>query len=127
MKKTAYLLALFLFFSACEEEEKLPDYLLSEERFTEVLTEVQIAESIVRLGYHRYPDSLYRNDSIYGAAFRKMEISQAIFDSNMNYYLDHPKQLAKIYDQVLINLSTRTAELKAKQVPLLEDLPKETP
>lgn len=121
MKNLIIGLLFFSFFSACKKAEKLPDYLLSEDKFTEVLTEVQIAESIVRLGYHRYPDSLYRNDSIYSAAFRKLEISQAIFDSNMNFYLDHPKQLAKIYDQVLVNLSTRTAELKAKQEPQIEE------
>ena len=109
------------FFAACEEEEKIPDNILSKEKFTEALTEVQIAESIVRLGYHRYPDSLYRNDSIYSSAFRKLKITQAIFDSNMNYYLSRPVELEKIYDQVIVNLSTRTAELKVKEVSVPQD------
>ena len=121
MKKLILGFVLLGLFTACEEEEKIPDYVLSKEKFTEVLTEVQIAESIVRLGYHRFPDSLYRNDSIYSAAFRKMEVSQAIFDSNMNYYLGFPNEMEKIYDQVIVNLSRRTAKLKVKEETSKED------
>lgn len=115
MKKLLILLFAISSLFSCESEEKKPDYVWSEERFTEVLTELQMAESVVRLGYNRLPDSLYLNDSIYNAAFRKVNTNKVEFDSNMNYYLQRPEQLEKIYDQVIVNLSTRLGELKAKQ------------
>ncbi len=107
----------FILFS-CEEEENVPDYLLEEAKFIEVLTDLQKAESIVRLGYNRYSDSIYLNDSVYSALFRSQKISRADFDSSMNYYLDRPEQLENIYKQVIESLSKESAELKAKRKEL---------
>ncbi len=104
----------FILFS-CEEEEKVPDYLLDEAKFIEVLTDLQKAESIVRLGYNRYSDSIYLNDSVYSALFRFQKIRRVDFDSSMNYYLNRPEQLEGIYAQVIENLSKESAELKAKR------------
>jgi len=117
-------IASFIFFSiflfSCGNQEDEPDYIWTEEKFTDVLTEVQLAEGIVRLGYHRSSDSAYLNDSIYSAVFRKMEVNQAEFDSNYNYLLKHPERLEKIYENVITNLSTRSAELDGKEAPLEE-------
>lgn len=118
MKKYSVLFVLMGFFLACEQEIKTPEYLLEEAKFVEVLTQLQKAESIVRLGYNRHPDSIYLNDSVYSALFRASEVKRADFDSSMNYYLDHPEQMEGIYDQVLENLSKESAELKAKRKKL---------
>ncbi|MEQ8908344.1 MAG: DUF4296 domain-containing protein [Vicingaceae bacterium] len=115
MRQQAYLSLLIIvsvFLYACQEEEKKPDYLLEEDRFVEVLTEFQLAEAVVRLGYHRTKDSMYYNDSIYQAVFQKVNLSEAEFDSNYHYYLERPKELEKIYEKVITNLSQRTAELE---------------
>ena len=102
-------------FSCGENEDQKPDYLWEEEHFIEVLTEFQKAESIVRLGYHKFPDSIYSKDSIYQAFFEKMEISGAELDSNYRYYLRDPEKMEKIYDQVIINLSEQAAELEKEK------------
>ena len=110
MKSVLIIFGFMVLMTSCESEEQIPDYVMSEERFAEVLTEVQIAETIVRLGYHRNSDSLYLNDSIYGSALKKMEVSKADFDSNMTYYLNNPEKFERVYDLVLNTLSTRSAE-----------------
>lgn len=115
MKKYIVILVACLTFGACEEEEKTPDYIISEEKFVEVLTDIQKAESIVRLGYTRSADSSYVNDSVYAAVFRKQGVSRADFDSSMNHYLNNLDQMEGIYDQVLENISKESAELKAKR------------
>ena len=99
----------------CEEQEEMPDYLWTKERFTEVLTEMQIAESMLRLGIHKKRDSIVLRDSIYSSLFRKLNISRADFDSNYTYYLRRPDELGKIYDQVLVNLSEQSASLKREK------------
>jgi hypothetical protein len=101
-------------FNSCKEDKKVPDYVWEEDHFVKVLTEFQLAESIVRLGYHRGADSMYYNDSVYQAAFRKMKVTKTAFDSNYNYYLTQPVQLERIYEQVITELSKRTAEFEAK-------------
>lgn len=105
---------IFLFLMACSGEEKVPDYVWEEQKFVDVLTEFQLAESIVRLGYHRFPDSSYVNDSVYAAVFEKMGVSDVEFDSNYNYFLKNPERMELIYEQVITKLSERSAELEKK-------------
>lgn len=111
---TALLLTLFL---SCREKEKKPAYVWDEEKFIEVLTEFQLAESMVRLGYHRFKDSLYVNDSIYKSVFKKMGVEESKFDSNYVYYLQKPKKMEEIYEKVITRLSQRSAELEQKKSP----------
>lgn len=113
--KQFVLILLFGVSFSCNNKEEKPDYLWDSERFTEVLTEVQLAEATVRLGYHRSNDSLIPNDSVYQSAFRKMNTNRADFDSNYTYYLNHPKEMEKIYEQVITNLSERSAALNEKK------------
>ena len=100
---------------SCKEEEKVPNYVMPEDQFVEVLTEFQVAEALVRLGHHRKNDSIYLNDSIYSSVFRKLNISSELFDSNFTYYSERPKQFEKVYEQVITNLSERSAQLLKKE------------
>lgn len=121
-------LAYFLFFGlliGCSEKVEKPDYLLSEQRFVEMLTDFQIAEGIVRLGFNRTRDSIIFQDSIYGSVFRKHEISRAIFDSNYTYFSDRPKEFEKLYELVINNLSQRSAELEKPEEAPIDSIPEE--
>jgi len=106
---------------ACSKKEKKPDFLWSESKFIEVLTEVQITEAVVRLGIHRKKDTIIPKDSLYRAAFRKHEVYRAEFDSNFNYYLARPEKMAKIYEEVLTQISRRSALLQKKEKKLKEN------
>ena len=114
MKKILAILCFVPLLYACEEKEEKPDYLWEEERFIEVLTEFQITEGIIRLGYHRFPDSTYSTDSIYAAMYQDLGISEAEFDSNYHYYLQDTEKMAKIYEQVITRISERAAEVNQK-------------
>lgn len=109
------ILLLFLFGGSCAKKEKKPENIWDNDRFAAVLTEVQLAEAAVRLGYHKNIDSLIPNDSVYAAALRKMNTSRSDFDSNYNYYLDHPEEMEKVYEQVITNLSKRSAAINEKK------------
>lgn len=109
---SVFLFGLILF--SCQEREKSPDYVWEEEKFVEVLTEFQITESIIRLGYHRFPDSAFATDSIYATMYLELGVTEAEFDSNYQYHLKDPEKLSKIYEQVITNLSERSAELSQK-------------
>lgn len=116
MKVIFFLFGLFItiFFNSCGQEEQVPDYVWEDEKFIEVLTEFQMAEAIVRLGYHRNSDSMYFNDSVFNAAFRKAGVNQVQFDSNYNYHLKNPEKMEEIYLKVITRLNTRMAEFEGK-------------
>ncbi len=111
-----YILLIFvlLTFFACRNDQKKPDYLWEEDRFVEVLTEFQVTESLVRLGFYKNSDSLFLKDSIYQSLFNKMEINREEFDSNFNYYMKDPKMMEEFYDKVMVNLSERSAIIKGE-------------
>ena len=46
------------------------------------------------------------------AVFQKFETNRAEYDSNYSYYLNHPKELEKVYEQVIINLNEASGELE---------------
>lgn len=97
---------------SCAAEEQKPDYLLAEDKLVDVFTDFQIAEAIVRLGYHRTKDSMFYNDSLYNAVFRKHNISEVIFDSNLTYLADHPKEFEGIFENVIDSLSSKLSKLQ---------------
>ena len=80
------LTVLIVFAFSCGKKEKKPDYIFSHDRMVEVLTEFQISEAIVRLGYHRTKDSIIYNDTIYSSVFRKLNIDRSQYDSSFTYY-----------------------------------------
>lgn len=117
--KHIFLGLIFISIISCSKEEKNPDYLFEKGKFVEILTDFEMAEAIVRLGYNRTKDSLIYNDSIYSSVFRKHDITEAIFDSNFTYYSNRPQEFEKIFEEVITNLSTRSAKIQGKR----EELP----
>jgi len=115
MRYSRICACIFSLLIACEQKEEKPDFLWEEDRFVEVLTEFQITESIIRLGYHRFPDSSYATDSIYAALYQELGVTEAEFDSNYHYHIKDPEKMAKLYEQVITRLSERSAEAAQKK------------
>ena len=105
--------------ASCSDSNKVPEYVIEQGKFVEILTDFQKAESIIRLGYHRYQDSVIPNDSVYNAVFRKYNITKADFDTNYNYYANQPEVFEEMYDEVIVNLSESSAVIKkdSKELP----------
>lgn len=108
-----FVMVLSLF--ACEEKQQIPEGIWNQEEFAKVLSKFQLAEAIVRLGYHREVDSTFANDSIYNSAFREAGVTKEQFKTNMEYYLERPEELSKVYDLTLEILSEESAHLKEKK------------
>ena len=45
----------------------------------------------------------------------KVNASRIDFDSNYQYYLDRPAMFEKVFEKVITNLSSRSAELEEKR------------
>lgn len=115
IKRIASILFLLILLSACkEEEQKVPDYVWEEDKFVDILTDFQKAESLIRLGYNRFPDSSYVKDSVYAGFFKQKGVTEEEFDSNYSYYLRDPKHMEEIYDRVITKISEEAAELESK-------------
>jgi hypothetical protein len=110
-----YFGLLFLLFlcPGCESSEEVPpEDLLSKEKFTAVMIDVQLVEGmkVHRLGPKREksPDI----ELLYAKIFEKHEIEKRRFLETYDYYKQRPDQMELIYEQVLDSLSKLDVEVK---------------
>lgn len=104
-----------LFFASCkpvpEEEEPVPESLLSEDLLVKVLSDAYLAEGASGINVKNVTGEKF--DSVY--VFNPINdnrIDRAQFDSTMAYYTRHPKKLKIIYDKILDRLSVIQANGK---------------
>ncbi len=94
-----------------EENEVVPETILTEEQLVNVLTDAYLAEGASGINIKSVTGEKF--DSTY--LFNPLEdnhIEKAKFDSSMAYYTRHPKKLKIIYDKVLDKLSVAQANGK---------------
>lgn len=90
-----------LAFSACSSDEKSPQDALTPGQMASILTDVHIAESRVnKLQLKSSDSSLMVFDQVKEQIWKKHKVDTAIYRSSYDYYMMHPKQMAKIYEAV---------------------------
>jgi hypothetical protein len=102
-----------LLLSACFKSIQVDKPLISEEKLTEVLKDIHVAEALLtETNDRRIKDSLAR--IYYAQIFRLHEISPEDFDQSMNAYFTDPAALDSLYQKVILNLSVEKKELTKK-------------
>ena len=70
------------------------------------MTDVQIAESYIKLKFAVKNDTIRTTDSIYAAIYRKHQISPEVYDTSFQFYSKHPEIFQVIYEKAINNLGT---------------------
>jgi hypothetical protein len=94
-----------------EEDEKVPENLLTEEQLTRVLTETYLAESASGINVKAVAGEKFDSAYIFNP-LKDNHIERAKFDSTMVFYTRHPKKLKVVYEKVLDKLSVIQANGK---------------
>ncbi len=104
-----------LFFSSCkptsEENEVVPETVLSEDQLVKVLTDAYLAEGASGINVKNVPGEKFDSAYVFNP-ISDNRIDKAVFDSSMAYYTRHPKKLKLIYDKILDRLSVIQAKGK---------------
>lgn len=125
MKKILVLIS-FAFLFSCDDELKIPDVVLDQEKMVDVMTDVQIAESYIKLKFALKNDTITITDSVYAALYRKHGITEAVYDTSFQFYAKHPVILQEIYEKAINNLGTIEAlneSSKKQSEPAKEEPP----
>jgi hypothetical protein len=112
MKKLLTILLFSLLFSCTKQETSIPEDVLPKDKMAEVLTDFQLAETVVRLQLN-YKDSITES-SLFDKVFEKHQISKEQFDKSFTFYTKHPTILKEIYDECIVNFTEKQAELQGK-------------
>lgn len=120
MKKYLFISLLFIAFSCSDGEGLLssrPSGVLSQDDMVEVLIDIHLAESALRVGNVQHisnADSLYQK-SQFLEVFRKHDISPDEFRKSIEYYTEHVTLLDAVYAEVIDRLTEMEAALQGEE------------
>lgn len=105
-----FFVLVFISCSGEKEERPIPSYVMEEEAFTQLLTDMALAESAANLNVKNLSGSKF--DSAYAFdPVKERKIERKIYDSSMAFYSRDPEKLKEIYEEILVRLS----DLKIKR------------
>ncbi len=116
MRYLPLILALLLFFTACQKAEKTkavkPAVFLTESQMIELITDVQLLEA--SLNHRRNIGQSTTNVKTiwFNQLFEKQQITATIFEENMAFYNERPDVMEQILEEVLANIMQEQAQLK---------------
>ncbi len=96
---------------APEKETPLPDWVIPEDKMTDILLDVHIIEG-ARIGKKVLGDSLYALDH-YNKLWEKHQISKEHYDSSFDFYCQNAERMDRIYEDVILKLSEISSEQAA--------------
>jgi len=99
------MLALLLITSCNNNKMKVPDDILKPEELKSLLIDIHLIDGMLhfkRSVRQEKEDSAY---IYYSAILKKHGISRSLFDSTIFFYTQYPEEFAKIYDDILEELS----------------------
>ena len=92
-----------------------PDPFLTEDQLVGVLTDLQLAEAVIN--YDRLQKITNKRDfkdTIYNLIFKHYNITAEQLSDNLDYYNFDPKNMERLYEEVLSNLSTLQSEIQVE-------------
>jgi hypothetical protein len=117
MKRWFHIFLIPLFF-ACNDSDQLlnsrPSGVLSKEKMTQVILDINLAESSMRFGNVQHTmisDSIYQK-SQYLEVFSKNDVKPEDFNKSLMYYAEHIDDLNDIYTAVINRLTEMQAKLQ---------------
>ena len=114
------LLTLLIMLSSCGDKVKnAPDNIVDESRLVPLLVDIHLTDAMLTKEKKPQTEKYEEAIKMYPAVLLKHNIDRAVFDSTIRYYVKSPEKFAKIYDDVLRELSI--LEGKVQETPGSED------
>lgn len=92
------------------DEVKIPESVLPKDSMVFVLVDLQLLEATIDLNLVSGAANPRQADK-YFTILKKHHITRALYDTSLSFYSAHPELLAKIYDEVITELSKKQIEL----------------
>ena len=110
------IIGILFFFVSCNSELMqidAPENLIPKEKMVEVMKELVKLESHIQ---SRYPSVSEYNKTMLNSSdvlFKKMHVTRLEFESSMDYYGTHQKEMKEIYAEVLDQLNSELGEIQS--------------
>ncbi len=98
--------------ASCNNNKEVPEGVLEREKFIEILSDVQIFESMNQ--FIRNKETNFDIDYTYRWMFEHYKVTREDFENSINYYSKDPGEFESIYDEVIIRVSEKQIEYTKK-------------
>lgn len=112
MKYAILLFGLLTLFSCAEDkpEPRGGHAILSHDQMVEIVYELGLVEASWRSRLHEDTAAKTNVEKRIQVTLNKYNVPLAQYDSSLHYYMENPKLLVDVYDDVLARYSTKIAE-----------------
>jgi hypothetical protein len=110
LKFTAIVAVMFFGTASCSSDEKKPP--IKEEKFQEILTEIHVMQTKLESFKAINDTSLFAAVKGHQEIFSKHGVTKEQFNETFNFYISNPKQMDKMYEKIIDELSVKEAKSK---------------
>lgn len=111
IKRLLLLFSLGFMGYGCTHKETVPKDIISGDTMALILADMHVLEASFALGHLDSLNTGTRPENFNQGVLNKYRVSKQCFDSSYNYYLLNPDYLNKIYDDVLVSLIKKQAQI----------------
>ena len=109
------LLTFSLMIASCGDKLKnVPDNIVEENKLVSLLVDIHLTDAMLTKEKKPHTEKYETAIKMYPSVLLKHNINRAIFDSTIRYYVKFPDKFAKIYDDVLRELSILEGKVQEK-------------
>ncbi len=115
---TLFVGSLFFLITACNKDgvgSSEPVIVLTEEQLISIMTDAQLLEAGLNHRRNIGQSTTELKSLWYDELFKHYEITNGIFEDNLNYYADDPAKMESILEEVLARLSRMQSEVSAEK------------
>jgi hypothetical protein len=103
---------LFLALTECKSEKHpMPSDVLPVEKMKMILADMQIADAVAETKALGGANERILSEEYYGRIYQLHHVTPEQFTASMKFYETHPVWLNKLYDEILTELSKRSADV----------------
>ena len=103
---------IIILISCGEGKMKVPENIVQEEELVPLLVDVHLIDAMLNQEKKPHAEKYDKAMELYHAVLLKHNIDRAVFDSTIKFYVKYPKEFAKIYDDVIEELSRMEGRLQ---------------
>jgi len=111
MRELILLTAVLILFSNCSSEISAPEGIIPDTTMSDLLVEFTLADAAYNVSLTDPTSVRFKPELFYESALKKYGYSREEFNRSIRWYSENTKQLLKVYDNALIDLSQRESAL----------------
>lgn len=117
MRYKCVLIAFLALFFSCQQAEQKPKDVLTHEQMVNILADVYITEQKIANLALSQDSALQVFDRMQQKVFEVTGIPDTVFKKSIDYYMQRPKELEKIYTNLVDTLQLREQRVPAASRP----------